>query len=444
MTRRSCTSSGSESHSTMSRRLHAARPHYKRRRSIAQPPRSGLGFVQSTLDSLEALPEAQNLISEVQARRRAARPGYSARSMMRACVLRYLLGERFVVGFIERLESSERLRELCGFDGSVPSEATFSRFFKLMTDYTADVETLTVRMVERLRQQLPDLGRVVAVDSTDIESYASPYREVPSDPDANWGYRTRKTKNRRKRSDADRDDKEPFYGYKLHALIDVVYGVPLVMILRPASDNDSPLLRTLVEKAEEMYHWWAPEYLVADRGYDAQANHRFCYDRGIKPVIHIRKPINTPLHDGIYSRLGIPVCGKKTKMNYVWTDPATGEHIYRCPPEGCEFKARSSGAVMYCNTREHRENPLDNLRVISVVARASAEWKRIYRLRQVIERYFGSAKQSRLLNGSRYLSRDKVLLNSTLSMLTYLATMLARLESGDPGRIRHMRIRGIR
>ena len=116
--------------------------------------------------------------------------------------------------------------------------------------------------------------------------------------------------------------------------------------------------------------------MVADRGYDAQENHEFLNDLGIIPIIHIKKSTaEDGLHDGLYSTKGLPTCDGEKEMEYVWSDRMTGEHLYRCPPGGCSLKARSSGAVRYCDTTEHWEDPGDNLRVISIVARASRLWK---------------------------------------------------------------------
>ena len=50
-------------------------------------------------------------------------------------------------------------------------------------------------------------------------------------------------------------------------------------------------------------------------------------------------------------------------------------------------------------------------------------------------------KQSRLLNKHQFLKQRKVEAHVSMSVMTYLATMLARVKAGDPGRIRHMRVR---
>lgn len=86
-------------------------------------------------------------------------------------------------------------------------------------------------------------------------------------------------------------------------------------------------------------------------------------------------------------------------------------------------------------------DPSDNLRALGVVYRDSADRKRLYARRQVIERQFGSMKRSRLLDRRQYVRRDKVELHLRLSVLTYLATMLARLDAGDSDRLRHVRVK---
>ena len=80
------------------------------------------------------------------------------------------------------------------------------------------------------------------------------------------------------------------------------------------------------------------------------------------------------------------------------------------------------------------------MRVIGVVPRRSAKWERMYGERTVIERMFSSMKRSRILNRHQFLSMRKVSAHAALSTLTYLATMLARVETGDVGKMRRMAV----
>ena len=81
------------------------------------------------------------------------------------------------------------------------------------------------------------------------------------------------------------------------------------------------------------------------------------------------------------------------------------------------------------------------MRIVGLLPRCSEEWKAKYKLRTVIERYFSSAKHSRLMNVHRYLNISKVSLHVAMSMLAYLATALAHLQADDYVHMRHMRIR---
>ena len=214
--------------------------------------------------------------------------------------------------------------------------------------------------------------------------------------------------------------------------MDVTHSIVLAYIVLPANESEMTRLPVLVAKAQQTYRWFRPQYLLGDKGYDSHANHQYLLSQNIIPIIDIRESnAKDKKHDGVSSREGIPTCDEETEMEYVLTDPKTGKHLYRCPAEGCVLKNRSSGAVRYCDITDHWEDPKNNPRVISVVARASELWKELYNLRTVIERWFSSAKRSRLLNGSLYLTGDKVATNCAMSVLTYTATVLEKVEAGD-------------
>ncbi len=397
--------------------------------------KSGYGLLGTALDELEALPSVRRFLAQIKQSRRNTRPGYPPRAMFRAVCLKYLISERFTVGFIEHLRSSPKLAELCGFSGAIPSEATFSRFIKKLFKLNTDLSI--AEMVDRLQAKLPGLGEDVAVDSTDIKAHANPNRTIVRDPDATWGYRTTKSNSSSKKKS------EPFFGYKMHALNDAKYGVPLVHIVLPANKTDMRLLPDLVRKAQQTHPWLKPKHLIADRGYDSQANHQYLIKHGIIPIIHVRDPVaKDGLYSGMYNKKGFPVCDDgKTPMEFLGTDPTTGHHLFRCPPAGCALKGKSTGAMLHCNVSVMAEDPMNDPRALGIVARASPQWDQLYARRQVIERMFGSMKRMRLLDKHQYLERRKIENHIGLSVLTYLATMMARVKAGDIKRLRHMRIR---
>ena len=187
-------------------------------------------------------------------------------------------------------------------------------------------------LLTELKVVLPGLGENVAIDSTDIPAYANPDQTPISDPDATWGHRTPKAKSKNKRKG---QQTEPFFGYKMHSLGDVKYGAPLAHIGLPANNGDMRQLPPAVDKAQKLIPWLKPKHVIADKGYDSQANHVALIKRGITPIIHIRKPSShAGLYDDLYTNLGAPSCDGKTGMEFVRTDPKTGHHLFRCPPKG--------------------------------------------------------------------------------------------------------------
>ena len=284
----------------------------------------------------------------------------------------------------------------------------------------------------RQDQPLPPLGGITAVDSTVFKSYANGHRNPCADADADWGL---------KHSAGHKDGEEYVFGYKMHMISDAIHGVPLGFTITPANEHDSPELPGLVDKVLGEYPWLEPGVLLADRGYDSEANHRELLDRGIIPVIHIRKPTAADgLRDGVYDAEGRPQCLGNVSMEYVRTDPETGHHLFRCPAGGCPLKQSGTKATTHCDS-EVWEDPARNPRVLGPIPRFSERWKWLYSLRMSIERTFGSLKHSRGLEGHCARGLKKIRLQATMSVLTYQATVLGRLKAKDPDRMRRMRIR---
>ena len=208
----------------------------------------------------------------------------------------------------------------------------------------------------------------------------------------------------------------------MHLVSDATHGVPLAFTITPANDSDSTQLPAALRKTLAAHPWMEPGCLLADRGYDSLANHQFLVGLGIIPVIHIRKPTaQDGLYDGIYTAEGKPTCMGQQPMEYVRTDPETGEHLFRCQAGGCPLKTEGTKAVIYCDG-EVWEAPDANLRVLGPLPRFTEAWKRLYRLRMSIERVFRSFKHSRGLEGHCLRGLRKITLQATLSVLTYQAT----------------------
>ena len=447
----------------------------------APSPKSGYGFVAVIVDAV--ISRAGPLIEILdEPHKRGGNPGYEAKEMLSAYVMRYVLGERYVNAFIDRLGSNRRLLEICGLE-QAPGERAFSDFKNkklgvhkdLLVPIIADVFLACGVNIERLRAMgivpadKPPLGYSLAMDSTDILAWARRARtsrktgeEIPcKDPDAAWGHRTEKNRrsfkvspNKRPRAkkgksedgeSSSQDSKgEVFLGYSVNAITDANHGLPLFAETRPANASDVTLLIPDLDACLALYPTLPSHYFLGDKGYDKLENIEHVTGLGMLSVISVRRPQKDPetgerLYDGIYTADGRPTCVGGKPRDYANTDPEQG-HKFGCPPEGCHLKDQT-GVTRYCKDRHYEKPEGDLLRIVGLLPRCSDEWKDEYKKRTTIERHFSSVKHSRLMDQHRNFNIVQMSLHVLMSMLTYLATALAHLLADDYAHMRHMRVK---
>ncbi len=386
----------------------------------------GLLEVQHVLDAIDATA----LLDRLKTYRRTGRQGYPLRSLWRAYLASFILNLPSTNALIRRLEDDLELRLICGFS-TLPSRRTFNRFILRLSNHTELVDECMSKLTRQLATTLPGFGEKVAVDSTTVSTHSNPNRKMLSDPDASWTV---------KNSASGKDGEEWHFGYKYHAVADATYDIPLSGFVTTARRNDSPFLPQVLDKAAGEHEWFAPKYVIADRGYDANSNHMAVIERGGIPIIHIRdmkkgakRPQDRYL-EGIYTHEGVPTCLGMLPMDYVRSDPERG-HLYRCPHGGCRLKNRQG--VVYCKD-EYWVNHKDNPRLFGPIRRGSQEWKALYRQRQSIERVFKSLKQSRRLEDHCTRGIQKISLHVAMSVLAYQATVLVHMQAGEVEYLRWM------
>lgn len=379
------------------------------------------------------------LVDTLEAYHQTGRPGYHPKSMIRAYFAKMVLRVPFVKGLLSNLRTDDRLRDTIGFGTDVPSEAAMSRLvtrLKAHQDMVDDciaqliraiaAEIAALSPVDDTGQPLPKVGEILAADSTLFEAFANPHSGA--DPDARHGY---------KNSARSKDGKPILrYGYKMQLICDAVHDFPLGFTINPGDKNDYQTFPGALEKTLETHPWMEPKYITCDAGYDSDAVHRLLDSKGIAPVIDIRKPgADDGLYHGIYSANWRPVCMGQVDMEYVETDPKTGEHLFRCRKGGCH--KLGEGLVPNCVT-ELRVDPHEHPRVVGQVVRNTPFWDWLYSFRMSVERMFSSLKFSRGLEGAITIGMAKVKLFASLSILTYLSTMLEHLQRGEYDQRRQM------
>jgi hypothetical protein len=122
--------------------------------------------------------------------------------------------------------------------GGAPSEWACYRFTVKLRENSDKLAACLDRVTASLAVALPAMGEHVSIDASDMSAYANgqrflskdgPERERYSDPDASWGHRsavsTRKCGG--------------FYGYRLHAAVCSLTGLPIAREVRTAREHES-------------------------------------------------------------------------------------------------------------------------------------------------------------------------------------------------------------
>jgi hypothetical protein len=284
--------------------------------------------------------------------------------------------------------------------GGTPSEWACYRFAKKLREHKPLLDACLDRVVASLREQHPDMGREIAIDATDMPAYANgqkydgsgPRKKPFSDPDAAWGFRSAVSTRRG----------GGFYGYKLHAAACARTGLPLAWRVESGNRQESlyalPLLDAVTARG------FSPEACAFDKGYDHNAIHEGCEQRGVRPIIPMKNQSKTPP--------GPPTCEHGT-WTFAGADFKRGASKWRCPTGECKPASRWIKAS--------RHHPL--------IPRGTKRFGELYRGRAAVEREFGRLKNEYGLTPLRVRGIERVALHADLTMLARLSLALARARA---------------
>jgi len=104
-----------------------------------------------------------------------------------------------------------------------------------------------------------------------------PERQTYSDPDASWGHRS--AVSTRKGGGC--------YGYRIHAAVCSVTGLPLAWRVETARSHESMHLASLLDAVGA--RGFAPQTVAMDMGYDNNRVYAECAERDVVPIIPLRK-----------------------------------------------------------------------------------------------------------------------------------------------------------
>ena len=151
------------------------------------------GGTAKTVASLLDSPEIDGLIEGLETLRETGRPGYGSRALVGACLVKSLYSLPTWSRTTRLIGEHQGLQDALG---GAPSQDAIYRFTEKLRGQRGLLERCIGRVTEALQEKLPEYGRDVAVDASDLPAYANgqkykykggPVRENFSDPDATWG-----------------------------------------------------------------------------------------------------------------------------------------------------------------------------------------------------------------------------------------------------------------
>ncbi len=163
----------------------------------------------------------------------------------------------------------------------MPSRPTLSRFgTKLSKRWNSlAVKNVFRKLTLALYDTLPDFGKSVAIDATDVKGWSNagqkgkrtqgPVKRHPrrpgkvSDPDAGWCVKTNTEGN-----------KKYVWGYKVHIFCDTTYELPLAIDVTAGNVNDIKKATPLLQQARFTSNAFKPSYVMCDAGYSSDALRR--------------------------------------------------------------------------------------------------------------------------------------------------------------------------
>jgi hypothetical protein len=281
------------------------------------------------------------LVTALDALRWTGRKGYGTRTLIGACLVKSLYAIPTWTRTARLIAEHDALQVALG---GAPSEWACYRFTVKLRENAPALDACLARVIASLASQLPEYGRDVAIDGSDLPAYANGQRFVSkggrererfSDPDASWGHRS--AVSTRKGGG--------YYGYKLHVAVCARTGLPVAWQVETARTHETNIALPLLD--ELLARGFSPETCALDKGYDFNSVYDGCEARGIRPIIPIRAyktkvPPGAPTCEhGTWAFAGADFKRKATK----WRCP-TGECDSRLTARTRSFPVkRSAGAT---------------------------------------------------------------------------------------------------
>ncbi len=352
--------------------------------------------------ALLALPEIVRFITDLDDLRWTGRPGNGSRVLVGAMLVKAVYALPTMTRTARLIAEHAALRE--AIEGA-PSQWACYRFAAKLREHGDTLTACIDRVLAKLHAAKPQMGKTVAIDGSDLPAYANGQRFVKrggelrkrfADPDASWGHR----------SSISTRSGGGYYGYKVHAAVCTMTGLPVAWQVETAKDSELPLVSVLLDITTR--RGFTPDVCVLDRGYDAEIIYEEVESRHMRPVVPLRQ---TPAVKAGKDKP--PSCDHGT-WTFAGSDAKRGASKWRCPSAEC---APASAWV-----KASRLHPL--------IPRETDRFKTLYHQRGAVEREFGVLKHQWAMLPLRMRRLPRVRLHVNLTILSQLADALVRTDQG--------------
>ncbi len=348
--------------------------------------------VGALLDS----PEIASLITRLEELHWTGRPGYPIRAMVGLALVKNLHTLPTWTRTVALVRDHAALRQVLG---AVPSVHAAYRFAAKLRKHEKLLAACIDAVIATLRDANPEMGQTIAIDGSDLPAYGNGQRFVKrggeerkkfADSDASWGHR----------SSISTRSGGGYYGFKIHAAVCTVTGLPLAWTVRTAKDSELPEVPLLLDAAKS--RGFTVDVCVLDRGYDAEIVYEEVESRHIRPVVPLRK---TPAVKA--GKHKPPTCDHG-EWTFAGSDAKRGASKWRCPAGEC-----APASVWIKASRLH-----------NLIPRSTDRFKALYHQRGAVEREFGRLKHESGMLPLRVRRLERVRLHVDLTILAKLATAL--------------------
>jgi hypothetical protein len=369
--------------------------------------------------------------------------GYSQKAILRAFIIKHCEEIKSVPRLIEYLQNHPVIAELCGFNMTqrLPDESQFYRFLKEINNSV--LQNIHHSVNKKLIEQ-----DIISLDTFIIDSKPV----MAATKENNLKNPKRNTTNKFKipkrnpaaalsyfsyQKTADNIKNFLFYwGYRTHVIVSKE-GIPLVEITLPNNQTDAKVAFKMIRKLKRVYGFKNNSIFIADKAYDEKELYDFIVEQ-LKCQAFIPLNNRNTKADKKISINGIPVCEADLEMKYnsTFSEMNRTRKKYRCPlktskklakehPDGCPlfherfFTGKQYGCTRYIDITDDAR---------ARVPRESNQFKKTYRMRTEVERYFSRLGDREVEQTTHYnmksIKNQMTIAHLSLSLVAYAAAIL--------------------